>query len=265
MNLEELERRMIREAQRELAPAPATRQRHEQALLEQLARGMPLGGQGSGPAAALGERSPVAAAPWLGFSGLPGRMLGVGLAVGVLVGGWLGYSFGRGGSGAAREATPPEASIPSGPVSGGPAVLEPSAAEVPSEPARPAAPAPSAIVASAATELGGSGAGRPPKRAARAHARGGESSLAEELAMLQRARRAIGAGNGQLALGIVLELDERFPRGVLMEERLATRVFSLCALSREAEAREVAREFLAQHPTSVYAERVRRSCIGTSE
>jgi hypothetical protein len=83
--------------------------------------------------------------------------------------------------------------------------------------------------------------------------------------MLQRARRAIGAGNGQLALGIVLELDERFPRGVLMEERLATRVFSLCALSREAEAREVAREFLAQHPTSVYAERVRRSCIGTSE
>ena len=83
--------------------------------------------------------------------------------------------------------------------------------------------------------------------------------------MLQRARRALGAGNAPLALGIVSELDERFPRGVLIEERMATRVFSLCQLERTAEAREVARAFLARHPSSVYAERVRTSCSEPSE
>ena len=83
--------------------------------------------------------------------------------------------------------------------------------------------------------------------------------------MLQRARRALGAGNGLLALGIVSELDERFPKGVLVEERVATRVFSLCALERVSEARAVGREFLAHHPSSVYAERVRTSCIEAPE
>jgi hypothetical protein len=80
---------------------------------------------------------------------------------------------------------------------------------------------------------------------------------------LQRARRALGADNGRLALGIVQELEERFPKGVLMEERRATRVLSLCLLGRTDEARQFGREFLAQHASSVYAERVRASCAVT--
>jgi hypothetical protein len=87
-----------------------------------------------------------------------------------------------------------------------------------------------------------------------------ESSLAIELSMLQRARRALGVDNGRLALGIVQELEERFPKGVLMEERRATRVLSLCLLGRTDEARRFGREFLARHGSSVYAERVRASC-----
>jgi hypothetical protein len=83
--------------------------------------------------------------------------------------------------------------------------------------------------------------------------------------MLQRARRALNARNGRLALGIVQELDEQFPKGVLIEERSATRVLSLCQLERVDEARGVARAFLERYPVSVYAERVRRSCIAVPE
>ena len=88
-----------------------------------------------------------------------------------------------------------------------------------------------------------------------------ESSLAVELAMLQRARRALNAQNGRLALGIVQELDERFPKGLLVEERSATRILSLCMLERAAEARRFAGHFLERHPGSVYAQRVRQSCV----
>jgi hypothetical protein len=65
-----------------------------------------------------------------------------------------------------------------------------------------------------------------------------------------------------LALGIVQSLDERFPNGVLMEERVATRILSLCQLDRADEARAQAQHFLLEHPRSVYAERVRHSCAG---
>jgi hypothetical protein len=86
--------------------------------------------------------------------------------------------------------------------------------------------------------------------------------LAQELALLQRARRALNRQDAQLALGIVQSLDERFPAGVLMEERSATRILSLCQLQRTDEARAQGQHFLAEHPRSVYAERVRRSCAG---
>lgn len=86
------------------------------------------------------------------------------------------------------------------------------------------------------------------------------SSLAVEVWMLQRARRALNAQNGELALGIVEELDQRFPRGVLLEERNATRILSLCALGRDADARRFTAAFLGEHPGSVYAARVRDSC-----
>lgn len=82
--------------------------------------------------------------------------------------------------------------------------------------------------------------------------------------MLQRARRALNAENGRLALGIVEELDERFPNGVLVEERKATRILSLCQLERVGEAQRAAREFLERYPGSVYAERIRESCVNES-
>jgi hypothetical protein len=88
------------------------------------------------------------------------------------------------------------------------------------------------------------------------------STLAQELALLQRARRALNRNDAPLALGIVQSLDERFPDGVLMEERAATRILSLCQLGRNDEATEQGHHFLLAHPRSVYAERVRHSCVG---
>lgn len=268
MTLEELERQVIHQAQRELAPSPAIRERHELALLARIPHDVPLGSDVSG-LRAVGRAA--ASSPWFGFSGLPGRMLGVGLAVGVLLGGWVGYSLGQRGAdgdakGAGSVTSMPGGAAPLTPsepvaapaVSGDGSVPGSAPSEVP-----PASPAP--VAASAMAEPGAAGSARPAKRAVRPAPRAAESSLAEELAMLQRARRALGAGNGLLALGIVSELDERFPRGVLVEERIATRVFSLCALERVSEARAVGREFLARHPSSVYAERVRTSCIETPE
>jgi len=268
VSLEELERQMIRAAQRELAPSPGVRDRTELALLARLAHDARPGSDGSG-LRAIGR--PAAGAPWLGFSGLPGRMLGVGLALGVLVGGWVGYSLGQRATGAEVANV---ASGPSTPIGSMATALEAPAPPVPPpsesvepSPAPPGAPptVSAGVGASASSEVIPGATGRPAKRASAAPPRVAESSLAEELAMLQRARRALGAGNGLLALGIVHDLDERFPKGVLIEERIATRVFSLCALERVSEARAVGREFLARHSSSVYAERVRRSCIGTPE
>jgi hypothetical protein len=265
--LEDLERRVIQQAQSELAPSPAIRERHEAALLARIARDLPLGSDVSG-LRALGR--PAAGTPWFGFSGLPGRMLGVGLAVGVLVGSWVGYSLGqrradldarRAASAAPLPADVAPAAPPPEPIAAPPAA----SAEPGSVPSESPVTSPTQVAASAIAEPIPAGSGRPPKRAVRAAPRAAESSLAEELAMLQRARRALGAGNGLLALGIVSELDERFPKGVLIEERIATRVFSLCALDRVPEARAVGREFLARYASSVYAERVRTSCIEAPE
>ncbi len=116
-------------------------------------------------------------------------------------------------------------------------------------------------------DLDGVGAA-PSAKAANSKRRAGNtqrSSLAEELAMLQRARRAIADENGRLALGIVQELDERLPNGLLMEEREATRILSLCQLQRGREARQRAAVFLARYASSVYAPRVRQSCIADFE
>lgn len=273
MSLDELERAFIRAAQQELGPSAADRERHQAALLERLAVGGPRGG-----AAAGGVLHEARA----GFAGATGRvrvglhesrlsMLGVGLVVGAVVGGWLGFGLGRSSSSAARPAA--SASAPAEPHATPPRELGAGEAEgvLPALDVLAAdAAAPSAAPEPAAEATASEPDGRTTARArALAHRAPPpskpESSLARELAMLQRARRALNADNGRLALGIVEELDERFPAGVLIEERSATRVLSLCQLERVAEAKQAAQAFLARYPASVYAERVRKSCAAARE
>ncbi len=91
----------------------------------------------------------------------------------------------------------------------------------------------------------------------------GDNSLLEELDLLRRAERTIRAGNSLVALGLLRDLDERFPRGQLLEERTAARVMANCQLADVNAARAQGNAYLIAHPQSVYADRV-RLCVARS-
>jgi hypothetical protein len=125
-------------------------------------------------------------------------------------------------------------------VAGDPVALAPPA----SENAAPQAPA--AAVARTA-----------PRHAAIAPA---ESTLEAETRLLQDAETRRRTGDGEGALALLAEHASRFPNGVLIEERAAARVFTLCDLGRWAEASREGEKFLQEAPRSPLAARVRASC-----
>ncbi len=87
-----------------------------------------------------------------------------------------------------------------------------------------------------------------------------DNSLSEELDLLRRAERTIRAGNPLVALGLLRDLDQRFPKGQLLEERTAARVMANCQLADTDTARARGNAYLIAHPQSVYADRVRSIC-----
>ena len=90
-----------------------------------------------------------------------------------------------------------------------------------------------------------------------------EASLAggrrDELLLLQRAERAVRASNSALALALIGELEENYPRSVLLEERRAIELMAHCAAGATDGAAR-ARRFERDHPRSVYAERITELC-----
>jgi hypothetical protein len=96
--------------------------------------------------------------------------------------------------------------------------------------------------------------------------RAAQPDLGAEVALLERAERAIRAGEGALALSFVDELDHKFPSSPLREERAAARILAQCVNARSSAtpardaARAAAERFLARS-SSVYADRVRRLCV----
>jgi hypothetical protein len=86
-----------------------------------------------------------------------------------------------------------------------------------------------------------------------------EEQSSEQLTLLQRAERAVRAENPALALALVTEHAERYPRSVLIEERQAIELMAHCEAGT-VDASERARRFLQEHPKSVYATRVRELC-----
>jgi len=90
----------------------------------------------------------------------------------------------------------------------------------------------------------------------------GAPSIGAETALLLAAQSALHAGDSTKALSLLDEHAKRFPSGALVEERQASRVQALCMAGRTAEARDVARAFLASHPGSPAAIQVRASCGG---
>lgn len=260
IDLEQLEQSLLEGARRDLAPAASDRLRVQSALL----RGEAWWQSAAPPTTVLRKLT----------RSFRGGMV-IGLALGAVAGGVVGGVIAQGVSrshahldAAAPQRTPsishsepvrgtlPSEAVARGvPNATGVGEVE---ADTPVEPPGPPAGTVEAPHLAGHAALGS--ASRRASGAGAAHAQ--RSSLAEELSLLSRARRALNRSDASLALGIVASLDERFPNGVLMEERTATRILCLCELGRRDEAQAYAQQFLAQHPASVYAGRVRASCAG---
>lgn len=81
-----------------------------------------------------------------------------------------------------------------------------------------------------------------------------------EAALIERAERAIAAGDGLTALG-ALDAHRRLHReGKLADQREALEPVALCTTARSSTAREAAERYLAAHPRSSQADRIRRVC-----
>jgi hypothetical protein len=92
---------------------------------------------------------------------------------------------------------------------------------------------------------------------ARTHAN--DDAFGDELALLQRAERALRAGTPELSLSFLDDLDRRYPKTRFVEERAAARLMARCARG-EPDTRADAELFLRDRRTSVYSDRVRELC-----
>jgi hypothetical protein len=145
------------------------------------------------------------------------------------------------------------------PVVGVPAIVRVNAPEPPLS----VAPSPLTVDSAEPVEpVASVSAPRPPKSHPTARASSASpTSISEETALLLGAESAIREGDAARALAQLDEHARRFPSGALVEEREATRVLALCAAGRAAEARAASERFLAAHPRSPAAARVRTSCV----
>jgi hypothetical protein len=89
------------------------------------------------------------------------------------------------------------------------------------------------------------------------------ASLAEEVRALRAVERALREGNPGFALALLRELDRAVPNGQLVEERLATRTIARCATGDVPIGVDLADDFAARHPDSVYGRRVADACAET--
>lgn len=137
------------------------------------------------------------------------------------------------------------------------------AAVEPAEPAEPSAASPPEVPAETANATPPETVAQPAPAVASVHARpqpAAATNLAGEMALLASAQAAIQSGDYPTALAKLDEHQRTYPAGVLGEERTAARVVALCGAGRVAEARLLATAFLARHPSSPLAPRVRSSC-----
>ncbi|HWB79851.1 MAG TPA: hypothetical protein VG755_33030 [Nannocystaceae bacterium] len=85
-------------------------------------------------------------------------------------------------------------------------------------------------------------------------------ALAQEAALLRRARAQLRDGDATAALRVLDEHTRRFADGALVEEALVLRIDARCAAGQRERARTDADAFLRRYATSPLAARVRRAC-----
>lgn len=90
------------------------------------------------------------------------------------------------------------------------------------------------------------------KSSSRASGASASSSLEEEDRLLRSARQMAKSGDTKAALAALHSLDQRFPQGVLLQERELLRISVLNQSGRESQAEKRAEEFRQQYPDSPY-------------
>jgi len=249
--LDDLERRVLERARQDLDPTPADESRLWAALsLELGAIGVaaPLTGLGG---AAVGttkaaETLGAAAVKWSTLAGGAALIAAAGFGSGYLVGKSSGHDEAMTAAQARRAPSPAHVSA---------AVTKLDEKRSAAATVEPAETERSARMSEdrAAARAGSAARERPEASAV-------DDAFYEELSLLQRAQRAIRSNSPLLALSLLADLDEQFPRGKLLEERAAARAMAGCQKSLDPTSQSAARRFVGSRPQSVYAARVRGLC-----
>ncbi len=83
------------------------------------------------------------------------------------------------------------------------------------------------------------------------------SSLEREIALLDSVKTKLGAGAAADAAHALDAYDAEFPQGTLRPEATVLRIRTLLLQGKRPEAQKLADDFLAKHPGSVHAKRIR--------
>jgi len=86
-------------------------------------------------------------------------------------------------------------------------------------------------------------------------------TVADELALIERARTAVDRGQVAAALGVLRTHRRRFPEGAFVEEAAALRASALCQSGKVDAAAKASEAFLRRYPKSVHRSRV-EACRG---
>jgi len=224
------EQALLSSIRQQLSPTSADRERVSSRVSARIATGVLT------PSLPDSE-APKSVGPWQGLRGVGQQVVAAGLLSVVTFG--AGYLLGRQAPPSAALVTVPR--VP-------PAVLLPP----PSPPTSASQPMPSLEPQAPSV------ASRRQEPAALPTASSSQT-LSEEARELRRVDGALRAGMPLLALGILRDLDQKIPRGALMEERGAARLIARCQ-NGEAGARSGAVTWLEKNARSVYTTCVQASC-----
>lgn len=86
------------------------------------------------------------------------------------------------------------------------------------------------------------------------------STLREEMRLLSKGRALLRDGDAAAALVLFASHESRFSAGVLAEEREVQRHEALCALGREADAKQLRADFARDYPGSPHAAKLAHGC-----
>jgi len=133
-------------------------------------------------------------------------------------------------------------------------------AEVAARPAplAPASPLPPPVLP-VATAAPAARVPAPAPRPRRSVAAAPVSDLRGEIALLDAVRAAVAAGSDARALALLRRYEARYPTGTFRPEATALRIEVLARLGQTRQAEALGADFLAAHPDSPLAARVRRA------